>query len=72
MAYIAHLPMGFQVVLVAKNPPASVEDVGVIPESRRSPGGGYNNPLQILTWRIPWTEESGGLQSKGSQRVGHH
>ena len=25
----------------------------------------------ILTWRIPWTEESGGLQSIGSQRVGH-
>ena len=25
----------------------------------------------ILAWRIPWTEEPGGLQSKGSQRVGH-
>ena len=25
----------------------------------------------ILSWRIPWTEESGGLQSMGSQRVGH-
>ena len=25
----------------------------------------------ILAWRIPWTEESGGLQSMGSQRVGH-
>ena len=25
----------------------------------------------ILTWKIPWTEEPGGLQSKGSQRVGH-
>ena len=25
----------------------------------------------ILAWRIPWTEESGGLQSTGSQRVGH-
>ena len=24
-----------------------------------------------LAWRIPWTEESGGLQSTGSQRVGH-
>ena len=24
----------------------------------------------VLAWRIPWTEESGGLQSKGSQRVG--
>ena len=25
----------------------------------------------ILPWRIPWTEEPGGLQSKGSHRVGH-
>ena len=25
----------------------------------------------ILAWRIPWTEESGGPQSMGSQRVGH-
>ena len=25
----------------------------------------------ILAWEIPWTEEPGGLQSKGSQRVGH-
>ena len=24
----------------------------------------------VLTWRIPWTEEPGGLQSIGSQRVG--
>ena len=26
----------------------------------------------ILAWRIPWTEELGGLQSMGSQRVGHN
>ena len=25
----------------------------------------------ILAWRIPWTEKHGGLQSSGSQRVGH-
>ena len=25
-----------------------------------------------LAWRIPWTEEPGGLQSMGSQRVGHN
>ena len=28
--------------------------------------------FNILTWRIPWTEEPGGLQSMGSQRVGHN
>ena len=26
----------------------------------------------ILTWSIPWTEEPGGLQSLGSQRVGRN
>ena len=25
----------------------------------------------ILAWKIPWTEEPSGLQSMGSQRVGH-
>ena len=25
----------------------------------------------ILAWRVPWTEESGGVQSMGSHRVGH-
>ena len=25
----------------------------------------------ILAWRIPWTEEPGGLRSKGLQRAGH-
>ena len=26
----------------------------------------------ILAWVIPWTEEPGGIQAMGSQRVGHH
>ena len=26
----------------------------------------------VLAWRILWTEEHGGLQSMGSQRVGHN
>ena len=40
---------------------------------------GQEDPLEkemathssILAWRIPWTEEPGGLQSTGSQRVKH-
>ena len=28
-------------------------------------------PSSILAWEIPWMEELGGLQSMGSQRVGH-
>ena len=27
--------------------------------------------LSILTWKIPWTEEPGGLQSRELQRAGH-
>ena len=30
------------------------------------------NQSSILAWRIPWTEEPNGLQSMGSQRVGHN
>ena len=41
---------------------------------------GQEDPLEkemathssILAWRIPWTEEPGGLQSTGSQSVGHN
>ena len=32
---------------------------------------GMTTHSSILTWRIPWTEEPGELQSMGSQRVGH-
>ena len=30
---------------------------------------GMSNHFSILAWRIPWTEEPGGLQSVGSQKV---
>ena len=60
---------------MVKNPPASagdIRDLGSIPGSGRSPGGGgHGNHSNILTWRIPWTEEPGRLQFIGSQRVGH-
>ena len=38
---------------------------------KRSPGGGHGNPLKYSCLEIPWTEEPSGLQSMGSQRVGH-
>ena len=34
-------------------------------------GEGREPHSSILAWRIPWTEEPGGLQSMGSQRVAH-
>ena len=48
-----------------------IRDVGSIPGSGRFPGGGHGNS-SILAWRIPWTEETDGLQSMGSQRVRHN
>ena len=35
------------------------------------PEEGMATHSSILAWRISWTEEPGGLQSTGSQRVGH-
>jgi len=49
-----------------------IRDVGLTPGLGRSPGGGQHNPLQYSAWKIPWTEELGGLQSMGLHRVGHN
>ena len=57
-----------------KNPPAMQE-----PQETQVGSLGWEDPLEkgmathcsILPWRIPWTEEYGGLQSTGSQRVRH-
>ena len=46
-------------------------DLGSITGLGRSPQEGEGNPLQCSSWRIPWTEEPGGLQSMGLLRVGH-
>ena len=46
-------------------------DAGSMPGSGRSLKEGMATHSSILTWRIPWTEKPGGLQSIGSQRVGH-
>ena len=66
---------GFTDGAVVLNPPdnaGDTRDVGLVSrKSRRSPGEGNGNPLQFLAWRMPWTEEPGGLQSMGSQRVRH-
>ena len=62
------------VALVVKNPPANAgdtRDMGSVPGSRRFPGGGNGNPLQYSCLENSWIEEPGGLQSMGSQRVGH-
>ena len=62
---------GFTGSSLIKNLPADVGDVDLIL--------GQNDPLEeemaihscVLAWRVPWIGEPGGLQSVGSQRVGH-
>ena len=57
-----------------KNPPAVQEIQEVWVRSL-----GQEDPLEeemathssVLAWRIPWTEEPGGLPSMGSKRTGH-
>ena len=59
---------------MVKNLPTSAGDAG---ETGSTPG--LDDPLEegvatdssILACRIPWTEEPGGLQPMGSQRIGH-
>ena len=60
--------LGFPGGAVVKNLPANAGDTrdeGSILKSGRSPGAGNGNHSSILAGIIPWTEESGGLQSRG-------
>ena len=61
--------------LVIKNPSANAggaRDMGSMPESGRSPGGGNGNPLQYPCLGNLMDSEAGELQSMGPQRVGHN
>ena len=58
---------------MVKNLPANTGDLGSIPGSVRSSGEGHGNLLQYSDLeKILGTEEPGGLQSIGSQRVKHN
>ena len=57
---------------MVKNSPASagdIRDMGLIPGLEDALEEG--TVLSILAWRIPWTEEPGGLQPMESKRVRH-
>ena len=67
-------PLGFPGGSDGKASACNVGDPGSIPGSGGSSGEGNGNPFQyfsILAWRIPWTGKTDGLQSMGSQRIGH-
>ena len=64
-----------QVALVIKNLPANagiIRDMGSIPGSGRYLREGMTIHSSILEWRLPWTEDPGGLQSIGSHRIRHN
>ena len=65
---------GFPSGSVVKNPPAmqELQEAWVwFLAQKDSLEEGMATHCSILAWRIPWTEEPGGLQSIGWQRVGH-
>ena len=63
--------MGFPGGSDSKASACKAGDVGSVPGSGRSPGEGNGNPPQYSCLENPWTEEPGGIQSMGLQRVGH-
>ena len=56
---------------MGEEPSCNGGDTGSISGSGSYPGGRHGNHSSILSWRIPWTEDPGGVQSLGSQREGH-
>ena len=74
MKQVSTSVVGFPGGAVVKKPPATAGAAG---DLGSFPGSG--DPLEeematyssTLAWRIPWTEEPGGLQSTGPQRVRH-
>ena len=58
-------------VFSGKESACNAEDPGLIPGWERFPAGGTATHSSIFAWRIPLTEETGGLQFMGLQRLGH-
>ena len=65
------LTMGFPGGPDGKESACSAGDLGLILGLGRTPGEGNSNSLQYSSLENRWTEEPGGPQSMGSQRVGH-
>ena len=63
--------MGFPGGSDGKESACNTGDWISIPGLGRFPGESMTTHSSIFAWIIPWTEEPGGLQSIGSQSVGH-
>ena len=70
LSYWCSLPWASQLVLVVKSPSAETWVGSLVWEDPLKEGMVTHS--RILAWRIPWTEEPGGWQSMGSQRVRHN
>ena len=66
-SYTITMCLGFPGGSVVKNPPTNAGDAGSIPGLKRAPRVEVATHSSILAWKIPWTEQHGGLQSMGSQ-----
>ena len=69
--WLFFLTVGFWSVKTIKNLLAMQETQVWSLGKENPPEKGMTSHSSILTWRIPWTEEHGGLQSMALQRVGH-
>ena len=63
--------MGFPPSSVGKESACNAEDMGLIPGSGRSPGGGNGNPLQYSCLENPMDRGTLGAAVHGVARVGH-
>ena len=73
LALGARLPAWVSLVAqMVKNPPANAGEAGWIPGSKDPLEKEMETCSSILALGIPWTQEPGGLQSMGSQIVGHN
>ena len=64
--------MGFPGGADSKESACNTGDLGSIPGSGRSPGGGHGNPLQYSCLENSMDRDTGKLQSMGLQRVGRN
>ena len=71
-SYLKYIHRDFPVAQTVKNLPARQETWVSSLDWEVPLEKGMAIHSSILAWRIPWTEKPGGLQSMGSQRVGHH
>ena len=72
--HVLSFDFSYMLVQLVKNPPImqEMQETWVLSLGQEDPlENGMTTQSSILAWRIPWTEETDGLQSMWLQRVGH-